>query len=37
MKLLQNIPGFIKLYSLLGGLNQYKKEIEDAREKGVHS
>lgn len=34
MKLLQNIPGFIKLYSLLGGLNQYKKEIEDAKAKG---
>lgn len=34
MKLLQNIPGFIRLYSLLGGLNQYKREIEDAKAKG---
>lgn len=33
MKILQNIPGFIKLYSLLGRLNKYKREIEDAKAK----
>lgn len=34
MKIIRNIPGFIKLYMTLGKLNQYKQGIEDAKAAG---
>ena len=34
MKIIQNIPSFIKLYTTLKHLNKYKKEIEAARAAG---
>lgn len=34
MKILQNIPGAVKLYGTLGHLNKYKKAIDTARASG---
>lgn len=34
MKIIQNIPGVVRIYHSLRHLNPYKREIEDARAKG---